>query len=318
MPWSSLSHPILALAPMDDVTDVVFRDIVAQEGRPDIFFTEFTNCDALFSAGREKHMHRLRFTENHRPIIAQIWGPNPENYYKTAKLLVTLGFDGIDINMGCPQKNIIKSGSCSVLIKNRSLAQEIIAATKEGAADLPVSVKTRLGYDTIQTEEWAGFLLEQDIAALTMHGRTVAEMSNVPAHWDEIQKVVKVRDVMKKPTVVLGNGDVESLEQAHRYVEQYGVDGVMVGRGIFKNLWLFNPDHRDTSAAYRMQVALRHIEGWEREWGMSRNFEILKKFLKIYISDFRGAAAMRAQLMAVHSIEELKQQLRTLQEKEYT
>ncbi|MEX0649473.1 MAG: tRNA-dihydrouridine synthase [Candidatus Andersenbacteria bacterium] len=309
MMWSNLSRPIMVLAPMDDVTDVVFRDVVAREGRPDVFFTEFTNCDALFSEGRQAHIRRLQFTENHRPIVAQIWGPTPENYYKTARLLGELGFDAVDINMGCPQRNIIKSGSCGALIQNHSLAQEIIAATKEGAGALPVSVKTRLGYDEIQTEDWIGFLLNQNIAALTIHGRTVAEMSSVPAHWDEIQKAVELRDAMGKSTLVMGNGDIESLEQAHRYVERYGVDGVMIGRGIFKNLWLFNPDHQDTSVAYRIDVALSHAAAWEREWGQSRNFEILKKFLKIYIADFPGAAALRATLMETHSIEALTEAL---------
>lgn len=302
---------------MDDVTDVAFRELVAEVGRPDVFFTEFTNCDALFSEGREAHGKRLRYTENQGPIVAQIWGPTPENYYKTAKLLSEMKFDGIDINMGCPQKNITKSGSCSALIQNPSLAQEIIAATKEGAGSLPVSVKTRLGWGTIQTEEWSSFLLQQDIAALTMHGRTVAEMSNVPAHWDEIGKVVQVRNELKKPTLILGNGDVESLEQARRYAQQYDLDGIMIGRGIFRNLWVFNEsvDLEQVTVDQRVTTALRHITLWSELWGDTRNFEILKKFLKIYIAGFHGASAARATLMEASSLEELRQLLSEMRKK---
>src|SRR5436190_3288770 len=203
--WQSLKKPIYILAPMEDVTDTVFRRIVMQTGKPDLFFTEFTNVEGMFSKGDKKVNQRLQFTQKEKPIIAQIWGLKPENYFKAGKLLAEMGFDGIDINMGCPEKNIIKKGACSGLIHNPSLAKEIIHATKEAAGNLPVSVKTRIGFKEIQTEKWIGFLLEQNLAALTIHGRTAAEMSAVPAHWDEIGKAVERRSEKKLPTLIIGN-----------------------------------------------------------------------------------------------------------------
>jgi tRNA-dihydrouridine synthase len=296
--WQQFQKPFLVLAPMDDVTDMVFREVVAQVAPPDIFFTEFTNCDALFSAGRDAHMRRLQYTEHQRPVIAQIWGPNPENYYKTARLLVELGFDGIEINMGCPDRNIRKSGSCSALIENRPLAKEIIAATKEGAGDLPVSVKTRLGVKAIETESWLGFLLEQNIAALTIHGRTVQEMSKVPAHWDEIAKAVALRDQLAPHTVIIGNGDIVSYEQAMEYADVYKVDGIMVGRGIFYDLWIFDSKMSAPAVPLEQKLAVlrRHIELFYATWGETKNPDIMKKFLKVYINGFPRASELRQAL----------------------
>src|SRR5579872_5862932 len=222
--WHRLPKPIFSLAPMEDVTDTVFRQIICTTGKPDVFFTEFTNVDGVASVGHDVVARRLQYTEIEHPIIAQIWGMVPENYYKVAKELVERGFDGIDINMGCPQHDVTLHGACSALIKNHALAKEIIQATKEGVRDashppdvkrphpnpllkgegikkeenIPVSVKTRIGFKNIQTEEWIGFLLEQDLAVITVHGRTAAEMSKVPCHWDEIGKAVRLRDEWEK------------------------------------------------------------------------------------------------------------------------
>jgi tRNA-dihydrouridine synthase len=206
--WNTLQKPFFVLAPMEDVTDTVFRRIVGRHGAPDLYVTEFTNTDALTSKGERIAMQRLRFEESERPIIAQIWGIHPKSYYESAKKIATMGFDGIDINMGCPQRDVIKSGACSALIRNHKLTKEIIEATKDGAGDLPLSVKTRIGFSEIQTEDWCRFLLEQNLAALTIHARTVKEQSLVPAHWEEVTKVVALRDKINKQTLIIGNGDV--------------------------------------------------------------------------------------------------------------
>jgi tRNA-dihydrouridine synthase len=179
---------------MEDVTDTVFRQVIQSVARPDVFFTEFTSTAGVQSSGQAKVIHRLKYSQNERPIVAQVWGITPDDYYKTAKLVVDLGFDGMDINMGCPVKNVIKQGACSALIKSPSLAKEIILATKEGLQNkIPLSVKTRIGFNKIETESWCGFLLNDcQPEVLTIHGRTVKEESGPPAHWDEIGKVVNI------------------------------------------------------------------------------------------------------------------------------
>jgi tRNA-dihydrouridine synthase len=290
---------------MENVTDTVFRRIVARCGGPDLFFTEFTNTEGLCSKGYERVRRNLEFTDAERPIIAQIWGNKPEYYFQTAKMLVKMGFDGIDINMGCPERKIVKNGSCGGLIRNPGLAREIIQATKEGAGSasrrIPVSVKTRIGLAKIETEEWTGFLLEQDIAALTVHGRTVKEMSKVPCHWDEIGKVVALRDQMKRDTFIVGNGDVLSREEGLEKCERYGVDGIMIGRGVFRNLWVFNTDDSPTpSYKEKLRLLIDHISLFRETWGQEKNFEIMKKFYKVYLSGSFEAN----ELMQMHKAEE--------------
>jgi len=297
--WEQLKKPIFILAPMEDVTDTVFRRIVMKCGKPDLFLTEFTSVEGMFSKGDKKVNQRLLFTKEEKPIVAQIWGLNPENFYKAAQKLSNMGFDGIDINMGCPEKNVMKKGACAGLIKNPSLAKEIIQATKDGANGLPISIKTRIGLKEIKTEEWIGFLLEQNLAAITIHGRTASEMSKVPAHWDEIGKAVRLRNAMQLKTLIIGNGDIKSLKEAREKVEQYGVDGVMIGRGIFENLWLFNEsvDIQKIPMEQRMQVLLDHMDLFVNTWDKTKNFQILKKYFKIYISNFEGAQDLRIKLM---------------------
>ena len=293
--WQDFKRPIMVLAPMEDVTDTVFRRIVASCGRPDVFFTEFTSVDGLFSEGYDYVAKRLEFTADEHPLIAQIWGAKPENYYKAGQKLVEMGFDGIDINMGCPVRDVIKLGVCSALIKNPSLAKEIIQATKEGIASvngtIPVSVKTRIGFNEIQTEEWTGFLLDQNIDALTVHGRTVKEQSKVPAHWDEIAKVVKLRDAKQLSTVIIGNGDVSTLADALKKVEETKVDGIMVGCGIFQDPWLFNPTHHGEEVSFEEKLGklIEHIELYQRTWGTRKPYAILKKFFKCYINGTQGS-----------------------------
>jgi nifR3 family TIM-barrel protein len=305
--WHDLQKPIFILAPMEDVTDTVFRRIILTLGKPDLFFTEFTNCEALLSEGRKRVEHRLQFEVAEKPLIAQIWGTKPEQYEKVTDMLVGMGFDGVDINMGCPERSVVKQGACSALIKNPSLAKEIIDATKRGAnGRIPVSVKTRLGFKEVQTDEWIPFLLEQDITALTIHGRTVLEMSKVPAHWEEIAKAVKMRNEMGVQTLIIGNGDVASYDEGVEKVEQYGLDGIMVGRGIFHNPWLFDRTVDPTSITVRerLEVLLRHVTLYHTTWGKRKNYQILKKYFKIYLQGFPGASEMRVQFMETKNADE--------------
>jgi len=303
--WQELAKskkPFLVLAPMEEVTDTVFRQIVAGVARPDVFFTEFTNVEGLQSVGREKLIHRLRFTESERPIIAQIWGKEPKNFYEATKLIKRLRFDGVDINMGCPEKDVVKNGCCIALINNRGLATEIIAAVKEGAGDLPVSVKTRIGLDKIITEDWCGFLLEQKIDALTVHGRTAKEKSDVPAHWDEIAKVVSLRNQSKSKTVIIGNGDVKDFLDAKSKLQIANVDGAMIGRGILENINAFNAQPATLSPQENVNLLREHLKLWEKTWGNTKNFAIMKKFVKAYIKGWEGAGELRAKLMNSTSV----------------
>src|SRR5215469_5026063 len=238
--WNELEKPIFVLAPMEDVTDTVLRQVIARCGKPTVFFTEFTNVEGMFSKGERLVTQRLRYTEAERPLVAQIWGTCPENFFKAAKKLIDMGFDGIDLNMGCPASGVMQKGACSGLINNRPLAKEIIDATKAGAAGvIPVSVKTRLGFRAIDFD-WIRFVLEQEPAVLTVHARTVSEMSKVPAHWDKLTTVVVMRNQMQSKTLIIGNGDVKSLSEARQKVADTGADGVMIGRGIFENPYLFS------------------------------------------------------------------------------
>jgi tRNA-dihydrouridine synthase len=306
--WKELPQPFTVLAPMDGVTDVVFRQIIVEIGKPDVLFTEFTMTDGLVSKGRDKVAERLLITEEQKPIIAHIWGKTPEHYYQVAKELRGSGFAGIDINMGCPVRAVVNRGSCSALIKNPSLAKEIIEATREGAGDLPVSVKTRIGFEKEALVEWIAFLLEQNLPALTLHLRTVRELSKVPAHWKLMPKIMELRNKIAPETVIIGNGDLMSLAEIHEKYEQYGCDGFMVGRGLFTNPWLFNPkiDIEKISIQERIDVFLHHIALFEKQWSGAKHFALLKKFAKTYIQNFPDTAIFREKLMETKTLEELK------------
>lgn len=294
---------------MDDVTDVVFRQLVAEVAPPDVFMTEFVSTDGLQSPGRERTMERLRQAPDQvQPLVAQIWGNDPVKYEQTARELREIGFAGIDINLGCPERGIVARGCCGGLIGNHERVAEIIAATKRGAGDLPVSVKTRLGIGQIITEDWASWLLGQDLAALIIHGRTVREMSKVPAHWDEIAKVVALRDQIAPGTVIIGNGDITSRTHGLELAAGTGVDGLMIGRGIFHDIDVFRTSHPERTPAERLAILQRHVELYE-QWGSSKPFHVLKKFFKIYVAGWPGAAELRAHLMDATSPDEVRQVL---------
>lgn len=298
------------LAPMEDVTDTVFRQIIMKTGRPDLFFTEFTSSDGICSKGKPRVARRLEYTSEEKPLIAQIWGKRPENIAKTVEYVLTLGFDGIDINMGCPQKKVVQHGSGGGLIKNPELALEIIAAAqdviKKSATPLPLSVKTRIGFKTIDLS-WIEKLLSQDLAALTVHVRTVDEQSAVPAHWELMQEIVALRDKLAPQTVLIGNGDITTKEQLDTYYDLYGVEGVMVGRGIFANPWLFSKNVRydELRPAQKIAMYAHHISLFIEKWGKNKNFELLKKFAKAYIKDFEGAPELRAEILPLKTAPEI-------------
>lgn len=306
--WHKLPQPFKVLAPMEDVTDTVFRRVVASCSRPDVFFTEFTSTDGLFSPGRERVIERLEFSPNEGPLVSQIWGNNPENYLKAAIEMRERGFDGIDINMGCPVAKIATKGCCSGLIENPNLAKELILAAREGAKELPVSVKTRLGYRDLRTEEWAGFLLELNLPVLTIHGRVAKHQSKYPANWDEIAKVVKLRDQMDKKTLIIGNGDIFSQEDFHRRHQESLVNGLMIGRGIFQNLFIFNDqgitNMSQLTAKQKIELLLQHIALHSARWGTQTRYGLLKKFYKIYIAGFPLAGDLRAKLMETTDLTE--------------
>ncbi len=308
--WEGLRKPIMILAPMDGVTDTVFRQIVCSVGRPDVLFSEFVPVDAILSKkGSEVIKKSLQFSESERPIVAQIWGTDPEKFYRSAKIISKLGFDGIDINMGCPDRSTIKKGACAALIKNPKLAQEIILATIKGANGLPVSVKTRIGFDNIDTQNWVKVLLQTPITALILHLRTAQEMSKVPAHWREIKEAVKIRNELKLNTIIIGNGDIKTLKEAKDKGKKYKIDGVMIGRGIFENVWFFNEkiNIENIIPKQKIDLLLRHLNLFKKTFGYTRHFELMKKFVKCYVNHFKGSSEARQSLMKTKSLDELIQ-----------
>ncbi len=305
--WEKLNKPIHILAPMADVTDAAFRQIISKYGKPDVMWTEFVSVDGLCSEqGRKKLLIDFWFTQGERPIIAQIFGSKPENFKQVAALIASLGFDGIDINMGCPDRKVEKQKAGAALIKEFELAKEIIKATKEGAPHLPVSVKTRLGYNQV-TQDWLKNLAEADPTAITIHGRTRKEMSLVPAHWDLIAEGAKIIKSVNPKILVFGNGDVESLAEAELKAKEFNVDGVMIGRGIFGNPWLFNRQLTKSQVPLREQlsVMIEHTILFEKLFKGHKSFDVMKKHYKAYVNGFDGAKELRNELFATKSANEV-------------
>ena len=301
---TSQGEPFTVLAPMANVTDWAFRNIVADCGRSDVFYTEFISADGISAVGHEKFKGELYFEVNERPIVAQFFGSKPENFYKCAQLAQELGFDGIDINMGCPDKSVEKQGAGASLIKNPELAREIIKQTIRGAGKLPVSVKTRLGYNKIETETWIPHLLNTDISALTVHARIRKDMSKTPARWEELGKIVEMAKGTDK--LIIGNGDVKNLNEGYDKANKYGLDGMMVGRGIFENPWFFCgiADSAERTPIERIKLLKKHLDNFEKLWGSNKNFDVMKRFFKIYINGWPGAKELRIKLMNTVNIQE--------------
>lgn len=322
--WNEYKHtPIIALAPMEDVTDTVLRELLLDLADPSaihVVMTEFVSTDGLVHPkARKRVIHRLQVTDEERKllkeknvkIVAQIWGNTPEHYQTIIKEIAEeMEFDGIDINMGCPVPKVVRRGSCSGMIGNPALAKEIILASKE-ASHLPVSVKTRIGLKSVATEEWIGHVLETKPAALTIHGRTQKQMSDGLADWSEISKAARLRDQLGFDLPVIGNGDVLSLEEARSKCAEYKLDGAMIGRGIFNNPWLFMEEQRERTKEEKLAMLLKHTELFDRVWGSTKNFHILRRYYSIYSKGFPGAAELRARLMQTEGIDDVKKVLET-------
>jgi len=313
------SRPIFALAPMADVTDCVFRELIAKYSRagesgggPDVFWTEFVSADGLMSGGREVLKRDLVYGEKERPIVAQLFTANPKNMIGAAKLCAELGFDGIDINMGCPDKSIEKQGAGACMIKTPENARAVIRSAIEGAGGLPVSVKTRIGYNKIEWREWLGEILKEDIKALTIHFRTRKEMSLVPAHWELAKEITDYVHALRPDVVVLGNGDVKSIEDGQNKYDETGIDGVMIGRGIFGAPWFFDRANiSEPTLRERFNILIEHTYNFEKQLGDIKSFAIMKKHYKAYVNGFNGAKELREEMMNANTASEIETIVKT-------
>lgn len=328
---------------MADVTDAAFRRLITTYSKPDVIWTEFVSANGLMSPGRDILKRDLEYSEGERPIVAQLFSRDPEQMEAAAKYCAELGFDGIDINMGCPDKTIEKQGAGAAMIKDPEAALEVIRAVKRGIAatgkNIPVSVKTRVGYNDVQIDTWIPLLLSEGIDALTVHARTRKELSLVSAHWDHIQKVVAIRDQIAPGTVIIGNGDVTSLADGRAKAIQTGCDGIMVGRALFGNPWFFDAS-REVVAALpkksmfrhipilkkffdtkrtaptsivnpitiqeRLKVLVEHTKLFEELLGDIKSFAIMKKHFKAYCTGFPGSKDLRIKLMETKNAREVE------------
>ena len=308
--WADLPKPFFALAPLANVTDAAFRRIIAKYSKPTpyVTYTEFVSADGLCRAGEEgrrKLMRDLLFTEAERPIVAQFFTATPEYMERAAALAFELGFDGVDINMGCPDKTIEKQGAGAKLILNSSLAVHIVEAAKRGAQGLPISVKTRLGYNKDILDEWLPALLAAQPAAITIHARTRKEMSKVPARWERVKRAVEIRNELKSETLIIGNGDLKDVEDAEQKIKETGADGAMLGRAIFGRPWLFS---NDVSQTYfkKLKILVEHTKLFEELLGDIKSFAIMKKHFKAYVEGFDGAKELRIKLMEAQNAAEVE------------
>ena len=297
---------------MSGVTDAAFRRVIAKHGRPDVTWTEFTSADGLCSPGRKRMIHDLWFTDAERPIVAQLYGGKPENYRCAARLCAELGFDGVDINMGCPARDVEKHCAGAYLIRDPKLAQEIVSATKDGTSGLPVSVKTRIGYKDNTIGDWLAALVETNPAAITIHARTRDEASKVPARWDVVYDAMRLiwelRPEEESRPLLIGNGDVKDLAEAEWRAAEAGCDGVMLGRAIFGNPWLFNRSLRreDVPLDEVFAVMLEHTSLYIELLGEIKPLELMKKHFKAYVTGFRGANELRQRLMEAKDYAEIR------------
>jgi nifR3 family TIM-barrel protein len=318
--WKKLKKPIMVIAPMSGVTDEAFRLMFLKHGRPDVFWTEFVSADGLFSRGKKFCIKILDFDKKEKPIVAQLFGAEPEYFEKAAALVAELGFDGVDINMGCPDRAIEKKGGGSALIKTPQIAKEIIRATKKGAGKMPVSVKTRIGYDKNEIKEWIPAILEEKPAVLTIHFRTRNDTYAKKANWKLAEEILKLRDKYSPETLIFGNGDVNTLIEAKKLAKENKLDGIMVGRAVVGDPWFFAPRSlgevgfgKFPSDTERLQAVIEHAEifdGLHKEDpvknGHYKRFESLKKHFHAYVKGFNGAKDLRDQLMKVKNTAEVK------------
>jgi len=341
--WEKLPRPFFALAPLADVTDPAFRALVAKYGKPDVIWTEFISADGLYhllekvrerprdaaarrvkpSAGEavtlsarrlprkltfseNPLMRDLQFTKAERPIVMQAFSGKPKMIAYAARLAEELGFDGLDINMGCPDKAIEKQGAGAGLMRNPKLALELVVAAK-AATTLPISVKTRVGYHYEILDEWVPLLLSTKPAALTIHLRTRREMSAAPADWGLMKRAVALRDKCGSNTLLIGNGDVKDLGDARAKAKESGADGVMMGRAIFGNPWLFT-GRTNISTKEKLEVLVELAYAFEK-LSPPKSFVILKKHIKAFVMGFEGAVELRAKMMKAENAKELAESI---------
>src|SRR3989344_5637351 len=312
--WGKLKKPILALAPLADVTDAAFRRLIAKYGKPDVMLTEFTSADGLVLAdaeGQKKLRKKLLYSGSERPIVAQIFTSSPERMEKASQLVAELGFDGVDINMGCPDRTVEKSGCGAALIKNPKLARELIRAAQRSG--LPVSIKTRTGYSRDELDTWLPELLAEEPAAVAIHARTRKEMSDVPARWEAVARAVEIRDNVQNPrgdaswiTLIIGNGDVEDIADARKKSEETKCDGVMLGRAIFGNPWLFSHSQEceNVLPQEKIRALSEHLTLFDELLSGNTSYATMKKHFKSYISGWNGAKELRLKLMETGSVGE--------------
>lgn len=311
--WSQLNKPFFMLAPMADVTDTAFRQVIAKHGKPDVFVTPFISCDGLDSEGQVSLLKQLRFNKIEHPIVMQVFGATPKHFTHVAQLAMELGFDGIDINTGCPDRAVLKQGAGGVLIKQHELFKKIVHSTKKGAGNFPVSVKTRIGFSSMnEWEPWLRTILDTEPAALVIHARTVKEMSKVPPHWDAVKRAVEIRnqnaDYLKHNTLIIGNGDLIDLADAREKIDQTGADGMMLGRSIFGNPWLFSETVYKKNLTHQeiLQTMLEHAKIFDKELKTIKNFQVMRKHFKAYISGFLQAKDLRIKLMQTNSVSDVE------------
>lgn len=311
--WQELPRPFFILAPLANVTDAAFRRVIAKHSKPAgpaVFYTEFVSADGLIRAtpeGKQKLMRDLVYTEAERPIVAQLFTSSPEYMEQAARLAKELGFDGVDINMGCPDKAIEKQGAGAKLITTPERAVELVAAAKRGAAGLPVSVKTRLGYNKDILEEWLPKILAAEPAVLALHARTRKEMSKVPAHWERVKRAVEIRNELGSKTLIVGNGDALDMADARKKAAESGADGVMLGRAIFGKPWLFA--EKSPEKEEKLRALVEHTKLFEELLGDIKSFAIMKKHFKAYVEGFDGAKELRVELMECNTAAEVESKI---------
>ena len=308
--WKNLAEnkkPFFCLAPMSDVTDCAFRKILVRYGKPDVLWTEFISADGLCNKLARKNLsHILEYSHNEHPIVVQVFGANPENMKKACQYLGGFRFDGIDINMGCPDKSVISQGAGAAFIKTPELARKIIQAAKKGAPHLPISVKTRVGFNKEEIDSWIPELLKEDISALIIHARTKKEESLVPANWNYVKRIVEMVKKSGKDILVIGNGDVLGKEDGIEKAKISGCDGVMIGRAFLGNPWLLSPriNPYNVPIEKKLETLIEHIKLFEKMLGKVKNFDVMKKHFKAYVNDFEGAKKIRTKLMTAKNSKE--------------
>lgn len=301
--WKDFSQNKIfsVLAPMEEVSDTAFRQLLIQIGRPDIFFTEFTSIDGMFSKGRDNVLQRFKYDKNELPLIAQIWGKDISLYSKAVKLIIEKGFSGVDVNMGCPDKDVVKCEAGAALINNPDKVKSIIDSVREVDDKYPLSIKTRLGFNE-ENINWIEFLLTLKIDALSIHLRTAKAKSSGLPNYEIMMDISKLRDEISPNTVLICNGDIKSIQQGEDLCKSTGFNGYMIGREAVNNPYVFKGLNRNEfNKSMRIKLALKHTQIFEKKWNKEKNFNILKKFYVRYISNFEGAQELRTKLMETKS-----------------